>query len=360
MAGIDISKLKTNGSHYALIGFTLPIYLDLPCQDYETVIEMNGKAMVIQMIFEKGEVGYFPDLPMPITDVTPRSPLYRKPIHYSSFLVYIPFRLNNEHSNRVQNDVWQSLSDNCQKFCSAAVSAVNNIIRTYRFKTGEIDVKPITLGDVLYKYDLALLFNKNDPNDSISEFVGTVVSTCNNDYLFIKRTEVPEEVTFIIRSEVAHGCNVPLSDELLLNAYDLFEQGNFRLAIIEAETAFESAIYQFLLEYYKSNAAVTSKVMEAKSFTTLLRYPESNLAIGLEKKEFYCSDPRRGRPNAGKNYVLWEQHVWALRGAIVHGRIANATYAEANKAIEVVQDLLSLLFGRRKTIVKRYSKLTCT
>lgn len=354
MESIDISKLKTNGSHFAVIGFTLPIHLDLPCQDYETVMEMNEKEMVVQIVFNKGQAGYFPDLPMPITGITSRAQAYQKPIHYSSFLVHIPFRLANEHSNRDQETVWRSMGNIRRKFCIAAVNAVNNLIRTYRYETGEINIKSIALGDVLYRYDLSLWFNQNDPNDSRSDFVRTAVPTCNNNYLFIQRTDVPEEVASAIKNEVKNGCQVSLTDELLLNAYDFIEQGNHRLAVIEGEIAFESAIHIFLRDHYKSDATITTKLMDTKKgFTRLFEYPESDSALDLRSKGFFKKNKERG-----ENYILWEKHVWEKRCDIVHGRIADISAAEAIKALEVIEEMLTLLIGRNKTKIKRYSKLT--
>ena len=156
------------------------------------------------------------------------------------------------------------------------------------------------------------------------------------------------------KQRLLEGEHVSLTEELLLNAQDFLHQGNYRLAVIEAESAFESAVYEFLLQYYKNSPDIIKKISEdIHSFVNLIKKPFTEKALNLKAKQFTKENRK-----AGKNYLEWEKHVWEIRGDLVHGRISTVSYQEASKAIQVVEDLLFLFFNRPKTKVNQYSRLT--
>ena len=200
MTGFDLSRIHKNGSHYAIIGFSAPIFLDLPKDTYEVCVYMEGKnisghEVIVQVILDKGDAGKMPVLPTPVIGSMPSMGEDARRINFTTFTVCIPFRINDPNKNLDYELVWRKLRDLENEFERTAVSAVNHLILTYRHLTGEISTKPLSRKDALYKFSLALLFDKNVSNDESDRYQAVGTTKYSNECMFRSETSVPASVS---------------------------------------------------------------------------------------------------------------------------------------------------------------------
>ena len=70
MTVFDLSRIHKNGSHYAIIGFSAPIFSTFQRTHMKCVCNMEGKnisghEVIVQVILDKGDAGKMPILPTP-------------------------------------------------------------------------------------------------------------------------------------------------------------------------------------------------------------------------------------------------------------------------------------------------------
>jgi len=196
---------------------------------------------------------------------------------------------------------------------------------------------------------LALVFIDYDPTASTSKATTTHLQFYDDRDIVAEILPVPVEVQDDIGARLASEFEVPLSEELLLNAYDLIDQGNYRLAVIEAETAFEAALWAYLRDYYR-RIGESDDVIDAK----FKRWRRS--FTGMIKKQFKDAlDSTCKRFCPGETYYdTWDEKVWNLRGALVHGSSRDASLEEATEALQTIENTLEYLIDRPRTRPWRY------
>ena len=145
-----------------------------------------------------------------------------------------------------------------------------------------------------------------------------------------------------ISEKLVTDYQVKLSDELILNAHDFLDQGNFRLAVIEAETGFEAALYELLHAHFEGKEI---KIKEYKSPTSLIKNNPFQTVMRNRQRTFDLGC---------EQYKEWDKKVWDVRNKIVHGRLPDVTYEVASDAIQVVEDILEYISNREQTKPWRY------
>ena len=153
---------------------------------------------------------------------------------------------------------------------------------------------------------------------------------------------VPNKVLKSISEKLVTDFHVELSDELLLNAHDFLDQGNFRLAVIEAETAFEAALYELLHSYFERKQI---KIKEYKSPTHLIKDKPFQAIMENRQRTFDVNC---------ELYKKWLNKVWNIRNKIVHRRMPNVTPEVASCAVQVVEEVLEFVCDRKQIIPWRF------
>jgi hypothetical protein len=349
----DLTKLKPDGSHYVAVGFAIPHCLQLPDDNYP-VLTHNHRIP----IFSKEHL-----LTVQIVSQQRQKTLSNAEIHlaqretwemagphgtygYTSILAYIPVRGADPVTHQNFNKIWNTVKEYHLAFKEQAIVAVNQLITVYRYCTGECHIKPLTGHDVRFEYSVALLFNQYPVDAEKSKLDGYILPIYNPSDRIPANLKIPENVVSNIRTKLKEDFQVPLSEELLLNAYDLIDQGNYRLAIIEAETGFEAAIMRFLRDCYENEPDKLKQMEAIKSFGQLLNESFFEDAISDRSRRFRKNEGRRKE---------WDENVWSVRGDLVHGRISDVSFEDAVKAIETVESTLEYLLGRNRTEPWRYA-----
>lgn len=346
----DISELRADGSHYAAVGFELPYCLHLPYDHYAVRMDIGGRTITVQVQLEshrrsESRKGGFLIPPEKAEKFADRLGTYR----YSSVVVYIPIRSSDPEIHGSRDRMWRFVETRHQWIVEQGVRAVNRLVSTYRFSTAECHIRPLSGRDLWFDHSLALVFIDYDPSVSTSKATATHVPYYYDGDIVPQILPVPAEVQNEIRTRLTSEFQVPLWEELLLNTYDLVDRGNYRLAVIEAETAFEAALWAFVRDYHRSKGEPDQSIDARftswpRSFTAVVREHFAE-AFDARSKQFCRGD---------RYYDTWHQKVWELRGGLVHGRLPDASLEEATEALQTIEDTLEYLIDRPKTRPWRY------
>jgi hypothetical protein len=200
---------------------------------------------------------------------------------------------------------------------------INRLIDVYRYTTGEYYLERIPQNELRRIDVITRLNNGQVPLVSMSNFGEGLIIACYSD--------IPQEAIDILQS----GEEPPIYSMLLLNAKRelLFE--NYRLAIVEAETAFEVYVDTIITEYYRkkglSETAIKSKL--GGGFKNLLTNHINKICL----EEFVGC----------KEHSNWESKAYLKRNAIVHDG-ASANKQDTDEAIECVETAILWIQSRIK------------
>lgn len=125
---------------------------------------------------------------------------------------------------------------------------------------------------------------------------------------------------------------MPLFQQLLFNAYDYHFYGDYRLAVIEAGTAFEIFIENFVKDLYSKlgkNESSIDNILEAG----LINLLECHIKI-LTNHDF-LSNPR---------YLNWKEFFYEVRNDIVH-RGKCVSQESSKVAVETCADAIEFLLS---------------
>lgn len=339
----NLDLLNPDGNHYIAIGFSAPFCVHLPDGNYKVKIIAQNRELTVQVILEKrrrnlSHGGLLPGV-QEIEQFADRRGIYC----FTSLIVYIPIRgvTPTIHSNF--DEMSKIVHENHPWANNLAVKAFNRLLEIYRLCTGECHIHPLSGRDVWMDYSVAFFYNEFPPDAGRSKFIAHVTPVYSLHNLMPSAPNVPNSVVKDIHKKLGENFETELSDELLLNAHDLIDQGNFRAAVIESETAFEIAVQKFLRNNYHGRQREIDKLDRMNSFTNLLNNDLFQRAIAPKK---FCKGELM--------YENWNRHAWRLRGDLVHGKISKVSQEDALEAVRTIEATLEYLFDRSKTQPWRY------
>lgn len=343
---IDFSRLKPNGYHYVAIGFALPYSLYLPVNSYDIEINLENQSGVlnIQIIIEdqwKNQEEGHQKFPFAAKDTLierkrDRQATYR----YTRVWVCIPIFSDDPTKPKDLNSIWEQINRTRNWYRDLSIRSVNRFLEIYRYHSKEFHVRPLAGQELWFDFIFALMFNNNTPQSSNSNFTTKIMPISYWGDIYPRLNNVSDKIVSNIQAQLKSPDEVSLSENLLLNAYDYFDQGEYRLAIIEAETAFEAAIHQHLRIYFHDNldglTEVETKVKH--NFTNLIKSKFCRPAFGSKKFHDETTE-----------YIAWRSKVMDLRNNLVHAKIDAVTKEEAEDAIQTIENTLNYLIERPKT-----------
>jgi hypothetical protein len=156
--------------------------------------------------------------------------------------VEIQFPMSGEFAPGTVND---------QELVRWVHAVINRLLSVYRHSTGEFHVNTVPLRELGFNRVRTI----NDDGTSQERRIG--LSQAITGWLTVTRTQpVPEEARRIL----CEGTDLPIPNFLYLNAKreELFE--NYRIAVVEAETAFEALVDQAIAQYYRRQGLTTAQI----------------------------------------------------------------------------------------------------
>ena len=210
-------------------------------------------------------------------------------------------------------------TDNTKELKEIAHKAVNRLLDVYRVRTKEFHVGSIPL------HELGAI----GALDSIvtTESGGQFRDTFSFDF-GLAPCRPPEKITDQAVQDLALERPLPVVDVLVLNARRSLLLENYRLAVIEAETAFEVGVDSVLSSYYSAKSLPRVKV-------------DKLLDCGLANLLEHHMRKALGRNFTGTaEHDRWYEDLYKVRNAVVHdGKSVQSN--EAQRALEAAEDALA-------------------
>ncbi len=206
-----------------------------------------------------------------------------------------------------------------------ARAVLNRLIEVYRFATNEFYLAPVPRNE-MQQYTIFIV-NDDGVIKPMTPFQATWIL---GDGLTAPRiAQIPDFAREILRS----GNQLPIHRILYLNARreEVFE--NYRIAVVEAETAFEVLVDEVVSKCYRTQGH-SARDVDAK----LQAGFENLLKDHLPKA---CGEPFTGT----KAHSDWKNDLYILRNAVIHDG-ASVTSDQTKKALDVAERALSWLEER--------------
>lgn len=305
--GLDLNHLPSDNKYYVVVGFSVPCCLYLPDGVYKVLVQAAGYTLTNQIELKRGqrrlsEAGSLFRALATAND-THKFADRRGVFCYSSILIYMPAVGVDSLINI--DKAWELIEDNHFWYHDLAILSFNRLVEIYRFSTGECHIKPLTGRDLWFDFNFFVLRNQRPPQ-------AITLPLYHTNNVLPATVEIPESVFGDIREKLVTNFSLPLSEELLLNVYDLIDQGNYRLAIIEVETAYEAALYELLRNHFGDK-------LNVKNYSdprNLIKDKPFQAVMHSKHKHFDLTDDRHKK---------WDKYVWDVRNGLVHGRHSNVT-----------------------------------
>ncbi|MDP2077660.1 MAG: hypothetical protein Q8J85_06400 [Sulfuricurvum sp.] len=209
-------------------------------------------------------------------------------------------------------------------FLQLSIKYLNKFLMNYRSVTREYWIRPIKKENIL-NYNYVLL-------DSEAQQEASHIGL-NNPTQF----NGGEEITISESKEAAlrkslYSDQHNLADDLLLNAYDNLDLGNFNNTIIQCSILFENFIYTFLeTNVSKSKLDKMKKKIECGCLVGIHQV----CAVGL-KSEFQSDF------GDSEEFTNFHKKVLQVRNKLVHGeKLDNVSYENAKSGIDITLAAIS-------------------
>ncbi len=202
-------------------------------------------------------------------------------------------------------------------------AVLNRLIEVYRFTTGEFYLDTLPKNELP---DFEVLIVNDDGTLSPDM---THVWSFGLGLTLARTARVPDEA----RQLLVESTELPIARILYLNARreELLE--NYRLAVVEAESAFEVSVHEIVSRYYRNGGVSPAKI-------------DNILDAGL-KNLLQDHVPK----SCGKQFVgteehgVWEARLYDLRNKIVHQGVS-VTADDARNALAAAERALEWLANR--------------
>lgn len=210
-----------------------------------------------------------------------------------------------------------------------SVELVQRILDVCRIVTGDHYIHNLTRADIMSYNIVHINVDGNELPGALTGFFGGggILATGGADTIHADKLN---SVKNILEKDV----KIPLEQELLSHARDYYFYGSYKVAVVEAETAFEAFVHAFIAKHYR-----------------LRQKPESDIKNILEKTGFknLLNDHIRILTNfnfsISTQYTSWIENTYELRNKIVHQGKKDVTAEESLKAITTAEGTISFLNG---------------
>lgn len=331
----DISKLRPFGGHYVGLAFDLRYNLHLPPSHYEVSLSVAKRTAVslvqIQSWRRKTDREGLLVPEEQVEKYVDREGTFL----YTSVIVYLPIRAPDPETNQDRDKVWEQVCKRHQMLLGQAILVINRMLSIYRFETGEYHIRPLAGDNTWFDHALALVFLDYIQPNGDAEATILYQEYFDSYRIGPVKPPVPADTQTRFQKKLISDFQVPLWEDLILNAYDFLDQGNNRLTIIEVEVAFEAALLYIFEKHRPDNRAF--KINSPGKMMKNRRFQQALIKSGKK----WDKD--------SELYQEWRSKVWNVRNGIVHGNMRDVSHHTAKSALDVVEDNLEYLLDRAKT-----------
>lgn len=307
--------LKDEKITHLIIRFPLPFCLYIPDGWVTVVIEGKPAYITHQMVKTDTIKGFPPDVKVPCNSRLKFDRWGRQ--NYTFISISLPkHSLPNGFELKYGNE---------DMFVIYCLKYINKFINIYKTVTNEYTISEINEKDITY-YKVILYNATNKRYDIYSVFFPFGNHLKAGEEVFIFDNSVYEK----IKQELVKDEDVPLVEELILNANTYYIEGKYNLAILFAAQAFEVFCKAIIKENYLNNSTKTENeidnLLENCGLKNLLTHhfkEATNIDLSVTNE-----------------FVEWDKKVRPTRNLVAHGGKMKFKKEE----VEEIFDILNRFF----------------
>jgi hypothetical protein len=230
--------------------------------------------------------------------------------------VEIRFPMYVEHDITNREELWNWVH-----------AVINRLLSVYRYTMEEFYIDTVPKDEM----DIQAISTIDEHGTLVGgETLIGFQAVSNDRWLTPARTEpIPEEARQILRS----GAELPISKVLFLNASREYLLEDYRIAVVEAETAFEALIDQVVAHYYRQQGVSNTEIQNK------LQAPLANLIEHHIRR--CCGEAFLDTPE----HEAWRNELYELRHRVVHDG-ASITAQQAQRALNVAEAAMAWIETR--------------
>ena len=235
---------------------------------------------------------------------------------------------------------YETTGDDLEKLRRVAHKAINRLLDVYRLATKESHVGHIPIHELGQANTSHGVYRDND--DGSVSLLNSFQFDLGSGLTLSRNLQIDDEAVL----HLAFERPLPVVDLLVLNARRSLHFEDYRIAVIEAETAFEVGIDQILSRYYSSLTTKNTKGHIVPAYTR--EDVAQQLDAGLTNLIKDHLPKALGRGFVGTDeHDRWRTELHSLRNSVIHeGR--EVQVGQAERAMASAEDAL-VWIGALKT-----------
>jgi hypothetical protein len=225
-------------------------------------------------------------------------------VAYTHVEIYFPMYVENDLTDR--EDLWNWVH-----------AIINRLLSVYRYSMEEFYIDTVPKDEL--NIQAITTIDEHGKMSGRETMIG--FQAVGNRWLTSARTQpIPDEARRILRD----GTELPISRVLFLNAKREHLLENYRIAVVEAATAFEVLIDQFVTQHYRRQGLPDTEILKKleTNLVNLLRYHIPRC----------CKEAFEGTPE----HRAWEADLYTLRKSVVHDG-ASVSAEQASQALDAAE-----------------------
>lgn len=173
--------------------------------------------------------------------------------------------------------------------------------------------------------------------------VGGPLQIISSGLTSIKR---PPEIHIRIRDMLTEGTTIPTYTSLMLDSQNSIRFGRYHLAVVEAQTAFESFFYTFVRHELVRKSLITPILQTELDKPGLKSKIKKSVSgkTGVDKLEHFSylvTTPPCSFAKGVTEHDNWFNQTYSLRNQVIHEGKNDVTQKEAEAAFKAVEDSFS-------------------
>jgi hypothetical protein len=292
--------------HHSIVSFDLPFGIDLPNDNYSLLLDGCPAVVSLRKIKRVGNIAGMPQ-------AVEFAPMSLENDRWGR-LFYTTAHVILEHATPMK---WDVLLD--YKFLDKAIQCIKRIISVYRYVTGIVNMQSLSRADIFSHVVKHYDAQGNELPGSVFAIGGTPMHFGGGHEPVISNEHLLE-----INKMLSNNQKISTVAELLADARDNHFYENFRIAVAEAESAFEVFIDRYLADKYRSKGTSEQEINSILENTGLKNLLKDHI------KKFVSFDY-----STSNEFADWERKSYLIRNKVVHDGYT-PTLQESYDAIETV------------------------
>jgi hypothetical protein len=224
-------------------------------------------------------------------------------VAYTQVEIYFPMYVQDDLTDR--EELWNWVH-----------TIINRLLSVYRYSMEEFYIDTVPKDEL----NIETITTINEHGRLSETRIGFQAASSDRWLTRARTRPIPDEARRILRD----GTELPISKVLFLYAKREHLLENYRIAVVEAETAFETLIDQVIAQYYRGQGLSTAEI-------------ENKLRAGLTNLIAHHIPRCCGAAfESTSEHAAWQTDLYELRNSVVHDG-ASVSAEQASQALDAAE-----------------------